>query len=168
MINKFHTRYCSVCYRSSRPELFCKKGVFRNFAKLTGKHLCQSLFFNEVVDQACNFIKKETLAQMFSCEFCEISNNTVFYRAPPVAASVVRRNTKHKKMKTRESKEWKFEEKVREIGSFVLISCVCFSVVHRSSRWMVEVKWNVCFWNTFHLLCLTATIFMKIFMNCFQ
>ena len=32
-------------YRSSRPEVFCKKGVLRNFAKLTGKHLCQGLFF---------------------------------------------------------------------------------------------------------------------------
>ena len=28
--------------------------------------------------QACNFIKKETLAQMFSSEFCEISENTFF------------------------------------------------------------------------------------------
>ena len=27
--------------------MFCKKGVFRNFAKLAGKHLCQSLFFNK-------------------------------------------------------------------------------------------------------------------------
>ena len=26
--------------------------------------------------QACNFIKKETLAQVFSCEFYEISKNT--------------------------------------------------------------------------------------------
>ena len=43
--------------RSSRPEVFCKKGVPRNFAKFTGK---------------------ETLAQMFSCEFCEISKNTSF------------------------------------------------------------------------------------------
>ena len=34
--------------RSSHPEVFCKKGVIRNFAKLTGKHLCQSLFFNKV------------------------------------------------------------------------------------------------------------------------
>ena len=25
-------------------EVFCKKGVLRNFAKLTVKHLCQSLF----------------------------------------------------------------------------------------------------------------------------
>ena len=33
--------------RSSRPEVFCKKGVLRNLAKLTGKHLCQSLFFNK-------------------------------------------------------------------------------------------------------------------------
>ena len=27
--------------------MFCKKGVLRNFAKFTGKHLCQSLFFNK-------------------------------------------------------------------------------------------------------------------------
>ena len=28
--------------------------------------------------QACNFIKKETLAQVFSCEFCEVFKNTIF------------------------------------------------------------------------------------------
>ena len=33
------------------------------------------------------FIKKETLAQVFSCEFCEISKNTFFHRTPLVAAS---------------------------------------------------------------------------------
>ena len=26
------------------PEVFYKKRVFKNFAKFTGKHLCQSLF----------------------------------------------------------------------------------------------------------------------------
>ena len=61
--------------RSSRPDVFCKKGGLRNIAKLTGKHLCQSIFFNKVAG-LCNFIKKETLAQVFYCEFCEISNNT--------------------------------------------------------------------------------------------
>ena len=30
------------------------------------------------VFSACNFIQKETLAQMFSCKFCEISKNTFF------------------------------------------------------------------------------------------
>ena len=38
--------------------------------------------------ESCNFIKNETMAQVFSCEFCEISKNTSFYRTPLVAASV--------------------------------------------------------------------------------
>ena len=37
---------------------------------------------------ACNFIKKEILAQVFSCEFCEVSKNTFLHRTPLVAASV--------------------------------------------------------------------------------
>ena len=37
-----------IIYRSSRPEVLCKKGVLRNFTKFTGKHLCQNLFFNKV------------------------------------------------------------------------------------------------------------------------
>ena len=39
--------------------------------------------------KACKFIKKESLAKVFSCKFCEISKNTFFYiyRTPPVAAS---------------------------------------------------------------------------------
>ena len=34
--------------KSSRPEVFCKKGALENFTKFIGKHLCQSLFFNKV------------------------------------------------------------------------------------------------------------------------
>ena len=30
-------------------------------------------------------MKKETLAQVFSCEFCEIFKNTFFYSTHPVA-----------------------------------------------------------------------------------
>ena len=69
--------------RSSRPEVFCKKGVHRNFAKFTRKRQCQSLFFNKVAD----LIKKDTLTQVFSCKICEISKNTFSYWTPPVAAS---------------------------------------------------------------------------------
>ena len=68
--------------------MFCEKSVLRNFAKFVRKHLCQSVFFNKVAGAACNFIKRETLAQVFSCEFCKISKNTFFYRTPPVAASL--------------------------------------------------------------------------------
>ena len=76
------------------PEVFCKKGVLTDFAKFTGKHLCQSLFLNKVERpgglKAYNFIKKETLAQVFSCEFCEISKNTFLHRTRLVAASLHR------------------------------------------------------------------------------
>ena len=34
--------------RSSHRRCSVRKGVLRNFAKFTGKHLCQSLFFDKV------------------------------------------------------------------------------------------------------------------------
>ena len=37
---------------------------------------------------AGNLLKKETLAQVFSCELCEISKKTFSERTPLVAASV--------------------------------------------------------------------------------
>ena len=64
--------------KKSRMEVFCKKGVLRNFVKITGKHLCQSLFF----------IKKEALTQVFSCDFYEISKNTFFIEHLRTTASV--------------------------------------------------------------------------------
>ena len=48
----------------------------------------QSLFFNKFAGtQACNFIKKETLVQVFSWEFYEILRLPFFHRIPPMAAS---------------------------------------------------------------------------------
>ena len=32
----------------SCSEMFCEKGVLKNFAKFKGKHLCQGFFFNKV------------------------------------------------------------------------------------------------------------------------
>ena len=70
--------------RISCPEMLCKKGVLRNFAKRTGKYLCQSLFFL-IKLQA----EAQPEAQVFSCKFCEISKNTFSYKTPPVAASMI-------------------------------------------------------------------------------
>ena len=42
-------------------------GVPRNFAKFTGKHLCQSLFLNKVAD--LNFIKKRLKHRWFPANF---------------------------------------------------------------------------------------------------
>ena len=69
--------------RSSHRRCFVKKGVLRNFAKLTEKHLRQRLFF-----------KKESLAQVFFWEFCEISKNIFSYRTPLVAASVLHKRSR--------------------------------------------------------------------------
>ena len=71
---------CLPC-RTSQQKYYLKKGALKNFVKFAGKHLCQALFLNKVAGlrlDASNFIKKETLAQVFSCEFCEIFKNTYF------------------------------------------------------------------------------------------
>ena len=40
-------------------------GVLTNFVKFTGKHLCQSLFFNKVADlRSPTLVKKETLSRL--------------------------------------------------------------------------------------------------------
>ena len=70
------------------PQNSVKKVILKISQNLQEKQLFQSLVFNKVADLACNFIKKETLAQVFSCEFCEIFKNTFSYRTPLVAASV--------------------------------------------------------------------------------
>ena len=48
------------------PELFFKKKVFLKISKNSLKNTCA---------QTRNFIKKETLAQTFFCEFCLIFKN---------------------------------------------------------------------------------------------
>ena len=80
--------------RSSHQRCSVRKDVLRNFPKFTGKHLCQSLFFNKVAGlRPATLLKKETLAQVFSCEFCENSKNTFFterLRTSSIAAVSVR------------------------------------------------------------------------------
>ena len=57
-------------FRSSRPEVFCKKGVLKNFAKFTGNHVHQNLFFNKVAGlRPATLLKKETLAHCFPVNF---------------------------------------------------------------------------------------------------
>ena len=93
--------------RSSHPELFCKRDVPRNVAKFTEKHLCHRLFFNKVVDlRPATLFKKETLPQVFSCEFCEKCKNTFFNRTPLVAASIIPLETAWEDVLCRSFKLW--------------------------------------------------------------
>ena len=54
--------------RSIRPDVFCKKGVLKNFITFTGKYKCQSLFFNKVTG----------LSHRCFCWFCKYFKNTFF------------------------------------------------------------------------------------------
>ena len=59
-------------------------GVLKILAKFTEKQLCQSFRFNKTgpeflyLKRYSGTIKKETLALVFSCEFCENFKNTFF------------------------------------------------------------------------------------------
>ena len=56
--------------RCSRPEVFYKKGVLKNFTKFTGKHLCQSLFFNKVARlRPSTLLKKKLWYRCFPVRF---------------------------------------------------------------------------------------------------
>ena len=68
-----------------------KKGVLKCFAKLTGKHLHQSIFFNKVA--GLRLIKKEILAQAFPVNFAKFlrtpslqntSGRLLLYSSPTV------------------------------------------------------------------------------------
>ena len=74
----------NVIIRSNSPEVFCKKGVPKNFAKFTRKHLYWSLVFDKVAGQAYNIIKKKIPAQVFSCiVILRKFQEHLFYRLSP-------------------------------------------------------------------------------------
>ena len=59
-------------YEKQPPEVLCKKGVLRNFAKFTGKHLCQSLFFNKVAGlRLATSLKKRLWHSCFPVNFAK-------------------------------------------------------------------------------------------------
>ena len=68
---------CHVRVRSSRQEVFCKKGALRNSTKFIGKHLCQSLFFNKVAG-----LRPATLLKKRLWHRCFLVNVAKFLRTP--------------------------------------------------------------------------------------
>ena len=69
--------------RSSRPEVFCKKGVLRNFTKFTGKHLWQSPFFNKVAGLRLRLtLRPATLLKRRLWHRCFSVNFVKFLRTP--------------------------------------------------------------------------------------
>ena len=64
--------------RNSHQRSAVEKGVPRSFTKFTKSNCARVSFLIKFRVLTFSFIKKETLAQVFSCEFCEISKKTFF------------------------------------------------------------------------------------------
>ena len=68
--HKICTGYCYRIETNSHSHMFFKIGVLKYFAIFTG-NTSLGIFFNKVA-------KKRIRHKVFSCEFCEISKNTIF------------------------------------------------------------------------------------------
>ena len=73
----WHIPLLNFWSRSSRPEVFSKKGVLRNFAKFIGKCLCPSLFFHKVAG-----LRPPTLLKKRLGHGCFPMNFAKFLRIP--------------------------------------------------------------------------------------
>ena len=69
-------------------DMFCKKRCSQKFRKIHKKRPVQSRFFNKVAGLGLQLYQKKNSAQVFSCEFCEISKNLFFIEYLWVTASV--------------------------------------------------------------------------------
>ena len=59
------------------PEVFFKKGVLKNFAKFTGEHLYQGLFFNKIAGlRPATLLKKRLWYRFFSVNFVKFLRTT--------------------------------------------------------------------------------------------
>ena len=68
--------------RSSHLRCSVRKGFPRNFAKFTGKHLCQSLFFNKVAGlRPATLLKKRIDTGLF-LRILQNFQVQLFYRKP--------------------------------------------------------------------------------------
>ena len=68
-------RYCTENW-SSHQRCSMKKGVLRNFAKFTGKHLCQSLSFNKFAGWSTTLLKKRLRRRCFPVNFAKFLGTT--------------------------------------------------------------------------------------------
>ena len=68
--------------RSSHQRCSVRKGVLRNFAKFTGKHLCQVLFSHKVTGpEPAALLKKRLWHRSFPMNFAKFPR-TPFHRTP--------------------------------------------------------------------------------------
>ena len=74
-----YLKYTLVYIQKQPPEVFCEKGVLRNFTKFTRKHLCQSLFFNKVAGlRHTTLVKKRLWHRYFPVNLVKFLRTSFF------------------------------------------------------------------------------------------
>ena len=93
--------YREVSIEKQPPEVFCKKGVFKNFANFRGKHLCWSRFWKKQplevfcrkvvlkIFQGKHFVGVSLIKFVKTCKICDIFKSTYFEEHLQTTASVL-------------------------------------------------------------------------------
>ena len=110
--------------RSSPPEVFCKKGFLTNFAKFTGKHLCQSL-------RPATLLKKSHWHRCFPVNFAKFLRTPFSTEHLQTTASVDRNS--------------------RDGGTMYHLSCwkpkslnlILTSFLLKRKKWLMCCGWNL-------------------------
>ena len=64
-------------FRNSRSDVFCTKVFFKNFPISTGKHFCQSIFFNKVAElRHATLLKKRLWHRCIRVIFAKFLNTS--------------------------------------------------------------------------------------------
>ena len=80
-------------FRSSHQKCTVKKDVLRNFTKLTGKYMCQGLFFNKVAGLSpATLLKKRLWYRCFSVNFAKFLKTLFLHNTPGLLLLHVPRN----------------------------------------------------------------------------
>ena len=94
-INKLNVLHPKLCCSWLMSNIFflelksSRSEVLQEISQNLQENNCARFFINKIAGlRPATLLKKETLAQMFSCEFYEISKNTIWHKTPLVAASV--------------------------------------------------------------------------------
>ena len=80
---EFSFTHFLLYFQKQPPEVFLKN------SQNSQENTCARVSCLIKLQASGNFLKKETLAQVFSCEFCDISKNTFFAEHLRVTASVL-------------------------------------------------------------------------------
>ena len=93
-LSSFHETSISILAKAYPILLKIKTKEILLFAEAFIRRCSAKKSFRPVIllkresNKDCNYIIKENLAQVLSCEFCKVFENTFIHRTPPVTGSV--------------------------------------------------------------------------------